>query len=77
MKKLVGYIDVLNQKVINVYTTKQVANKLGLKPRRLRAIATNRNIGRKIGRDLLFREEEIEKLRPRKTGRPRGNKEKL
>lgn len=70
MKKLVGYIDVKNQKLIDVYTTKQVAKRLGLQPRRLRAIAKNRNIGRKIGRDLLFYEEEIVLLRPGKPGNP-------
>jgi hypothetical protein len=53
---------------MTLLTTKQVADKLGLKPRRLRAIAKNRNIGRKLGRDLVFYEEEVELLRPGKPG---------
>lgn len=53
---------------MNYLLTKQVAERLGLKPRRLRAIAKNRNIGRKLGSNLVFYENEVELLRPGKPG---------
>lgn len=55
-----------------VLTTNQVAEHLGVSPRRVRAIAQQRNIGRKIGQTLTFRRAELPKLIPGARGRPRS-----
>lgn len=56
-----------------VMTTEQVAQHLGVTPRRVRAIAVQRRLGKKLGRSLVFHRSELAKLRPGRRGRPRGN----
>jgi hypothetical protein len=48
-----------------------MAKIIGVSERRLRAIAKDRGVGRKFGNYLLFRESDIEQLRPLAPGRPR------
>ena len=59
-----------------LYTTQQAADTLGLTTGRVRQLARALGIGRKVGRDHLFTEQDIERLQQRKTtpGRvPREN----
>jgi len=55
------------------YTTRQVAEMLGVTPRRVRQLAISRNVGTKIGgqRGLwLFSPEDVDAMRSRPVGRP-------
>lgn len=52
-------------------TTREVAERLGVSPRRVTALAKSRDIGRQVGRDWLFSENDVAALRERKPGRPR------
>lgn len=53
-------------------TTADVADRLGLTPSRVRALARSRGVGRRVGRDWLFDASDLERLRERKAGRPVG-----
>jgi hypothetical protein len=62
------------------YTTKEAADILGVDPARVRqiAIGLNGEIGRKWGRDWMFTEDDIERMRQRDTTRgpkPQGRRE--
>lgn len=52
-------------------TTAQVAATLNLTPARVRVLAKSRGVGRKHGRDWSFKLEDVDRLRPRKAGRPK------
>jgi hypothetical protein len=52
-------------------TTKQAAAAIGIDRTRLTRLATARNVGWRVGREWLFRPEDIEALRDRRPGRPR------
>ncbi|HEX8141408.1 MAG TPA: helix-turn-helix domain-containing protein [Pyrinomonadaceae bacterium] len=53
-------------------TTKQVAEKLGITPRRVQAlIEAERLPAEKIGRDYLIREKDLKLVEDRKVGRPK------
>ncbi|MCA9859150.1 MAG: type II toxin-antitoxin system HicB family antitoxin [Thermomicrobiales bacterium] len=52
-------------------TTQEVAEMLGVTPRRVLAIAENRGVGRRFGRSVMFSEVDIEAMRPGPAGRPR------
>tara|TARA_Y100001938_G_C8071838_1_gene423603 strand:+ start:828 stop:1112 length:285 start_codon:yes stop_codon:yes gene_type:complete len=50
-------------------TTKQVADRYGISPRRVRKIADDRGIsGRDLGGVLVWTEEQVDLLQPRKRG---------
>jgi len=50
-------------------TTKQVADQFGVTMRRVRQIAKDRGIeGRKIGSVLVWTQEQVELMQPRKAG---------
>jgi len=51
--------------------TKQVADRLGISEPRVRVLALERRVGRKFSAIWIFAESDVEKLRPKKTGRPR------
>ncbi len=51
----------------NLHTTQEVAIRLGLNPSRIRQLAPVLGIGRKVGRDWIFTDDEVELLRQRKT----------
>lgn len=52
-------------------TTSEVADRLGVSPRRIRALAKSRKLGQQISRGTwLFTEADIEKLSIRIGGRP-------
>jgi excisionase family DNA binding protein len=54
-------------------TTAQVAEKLGITPRRVRALITaGRLKGRKIGRDYLVDSRQLDRFTPQPPGRPAG-----
>ena len=53
-------------------TTDAMAAALGLSAPRVRALAKSRGVGWQIGRDWLFRQEDIEGLRVRRPGRPKA-----
>lgn len=54
-------------------TTKQVAERLGISPRRVRAlITTGRLKAKKIGRDYLIDTRQLDKFTPLPPGRPAG-----
>ena len=55
---------------MTLYTTAQVAERLGLSRRRVLALALSRGLGRKLGRDWIFDEEDIEGMQIRVAGRP-------
>jgi hypothetical protein len=52
-------------------TSDQAATRLNLTRARVLALARSRNVGWRIGRDVLFRPEDIDALRIRMPGRPR------
>jgi excisionase family DNA binding protein len=53
-------------------TTKQVAEKLGITPRRVQAlIEAGKLPAEKIGRDYLIREKDLKLVEDRKVGRPK------
>lgn len=61
-----------------LYTTQQVADALGISPRRVIAIARYRGIGQQLGREWAFHEVDIDTMRPhihRKAGRPRKQRQ--
>lgn len=51
-------------------TAKQVAAEFGITSRRVLALAKSRNVGRQVGTTWAFTLDEVEVMRPRKTGRP-------
>jgi len=58
-------------------TTSQAAKKLGISQRRVQALITaDRLPAQKIGRDWLIRESDLELVRVRKTGYPKGRPRK-
>lgn len=58
-------------------TSKEAAQRLNVSTRRVLALAANRRIGKRFGRSVMFRENDIERLRPRRAGRPRGSRIKV
>jgi excisionase family DNA binding protein len=53
-------------------TTKQVAEKLGVTPRRVQALVTAGKLPAiKIGRDYLIKEKDLKLVEDRKIGRPK------
>jgi excisionase family DNA binding protein len=53
-------------------TTKQVAEKLGITPRRVQAlIEAGKLPAQKIGRDYLIKEKDLKLVEDRKVGRPK------
>jgi len=61
---------------MKLYSTSEIANILNLTPGRIRQISIELNIGKKIGRDRIFSDDDLAALRTRntKTGRPPGSK---
>jgi excisionase family DNA binding protein len=56
-------------------TTKQVAEKLRITPRRVQALVTaGRLPATKFGRDYMIRESDLKLVEYRKVGRPKKNK---
>lgn len=55
----------------SILTTDQVGDILGVTPRRVRAIAAKRNVGRQLGGAWFFLPSDVERLRPGKPGRPK------
>jgi hypothetical protein len=53
-----------------LYTSKEVADQLGVSHPLVRKIACRDNIGTKIGRDRLFTEADVERIRNRPLGKP-------
>lgn len=51
-------------------TTKEVAEELGISPRRVRALADDRGLGVRLGNSLAFSRSEIDDMRIRIPGRP-------
>ena len=56
---------------VQLKTTQEVAEQLGVTPRRVLALAADRKVGRRFGRAVMFSGDEIEQLRPKPVGRPR------
>jgi predicted RNase H-like HicB family nuclease len=57
--------------VDHVYTTQEVAELLGVSPRRVNALSTDRGVGTRIGKIKVFTKGDVRKLRQRRPGRPR------
>jgi predicted RNase H-like HicB family nuclease len=55
---------------VQLLTTREVAERLNVTPRRVLALATSRGLGRKIGHSVMFHPDEVEALRPGPVGRP-------
>lgn len=58
-------------------TSQEVANELGLSRRRVLALAKSRELGRKVGRDVLFSEADLDAMRDRQPGRPHKTRHHL
>ena len=57
-------------------TTKQVAERLGITPRRVQAlIEVGRLPAQKFGRDYMINEKDLKLVKDRKVGRPRKVKD--
>lgn len=52
-------------------TTAEAAEILGVSARRVLALAEDRGTGRRFGRSVMFTNDEIEQMKPRKVGRPK------
>ncbi len=52
-------------------TSREVARRLDVTPRRVTALARQRGVGIQKGRDWLFSEDDVAALKPRRPGRPR------
>ncbi|HEX7176783.1 MAG TPA: helix-turn-helix domain-containing protein [Pyrinomonadaceae bacterium] len=58
-------------------TTKQVAERLGITPRRVQALVTaGRLPATKFGRDYLIKEKDLKLVEERKVGRPKKTEQK-
>ena len=53
-----------------LWTTSEIAEELEVSVRRVQAMARQRGLGNKVGRDLLFSNEELRAMRTRIPGRP-------
>jgi hypothetical protein len=60
-----------------LYTAKQAADELGVKPVTVRWLASELQIGTKLGRDWLFTADDLDAFRNRNTtpGRPKQEQE--
>lgn len=54
----------------SLMTSAEVAQRMGVSQRRVLALAKSRGLGRKIGRSVMFRDEDIIALSPGPVGRP-------
>lgn len=52
-------------------TSREVAKRLDVTPRRITALAKERGVGVQKGREWLFSEDDVVALKPRSPGRPR------
>lgn len=57
-------------------TTADVAHALGISPGRVRRLAKKRGVGRKENDQWVFTDREVDKLRDRRTGWPKGRPRK-
>ncbi len=60
---------------LDLLTVEQMAERLGVVRSRVYAIASDRGIGERIANVLVFREADVERMRPRRRGRPRKNED--
>lgn len=64
--------DAANAALLSLLTTDDMAARLNVSARRVRALARARNVGWQVSRGTwIFRPDDIEKLRPYTAGRPR------
>lgn len=57
---------------MNMLTTKEVAERLGVTVRRVQALIQDGNLpAEKVGRDYLIKEKDLKLVEERKPGRPR------
>jgi excisionase family DNA binding protein len=62
---------------MNLLTTKQVAERLGITIRRIQALVTSGRLpANKFGRDYLIKEADLKLIKNRKPGRPKGKAKK-
>ena len=60
---------------MELLTTKQAAEKLGITPRRVQALVTaGRLPATKFGRDYMIKESDLKLVQDRKVGRPKKEK---
>jgi hypothetical protein len=57
------------------HTTNETAQRLGIKPSRVRQLAAAMQVGRKVGRDWLFSDADIAVMQTRETVRGRKRKQ--
>lgn len=61
---------------MELLTTKEVAEKLGVSIRRIQAMITEKSLpATKIGRDYVIKESDLSLVKNRKVGRPKKLKE--
>ncbi len=62
---------------MNLLTTKEASEKLGVSVRRVQAMITDGSLpATKLGRDYVIKETDLELVKDRKPGRPANNKTK-
>ena len=52
-------------------TTAEVAKEFDVTPRRILALAEDRDVGRRYGRSVMFTKRDVDRLRPGPSGRPK------
>lgn len=57
---------------VSLLSTNEVAEQLGVTPRRVLALAADRGVGQRFGRSVMFHPDDLERLRPNPVGRPRN-----
>ncbi len=61
---------------MDLLTTKETAEKLGVSIRRVQAMITDGSLpATKLGRDYIIKESDLELVKDRKPGRPAKNKQ--
>ena len=61
----------------NLHTTQKVADALGISIPRVKQLAVNMQLGQKVGRDWVFTDEDVERMRQRDDGRRRQGESRL
>ncbi|MCO5229492.1 MAG: type II toxin-antitoxin system HicB family antitoxin [Thermomicrobiales bacterium] len=64
-------IDRTGISISDLITVARAADELGISERRVRSLATSRDLGTKVGDLIVFSAEEVEAMKERRPGRPK------
>lgn len=61
--------------MIELYSVRDAAARLGVSTRRVQKLASIRGVGRRVGNSVVFTADDLAALKPGPTGRPKKNLE--